>query len=182
MKRLLLTSMVILLTASVASAQVGSVGLFSDTGGASCNFVEVGGLLEQIFAVHVETGGATACEWAAPEPACYAGSFLSDGAIFGVTVGGSQTGVSIGYGMCLGAPIHCLTLNIFNVVGATTPPCCNWKVIAHPINGLNMVTCAPEIKMPMDPGGTVIINPDGSCMCDVAAHISTWGAIKDMYR
>ena len=181
MKKVLSLAFGLVLCASLAFAQVGSIGLFADTGGTVCNIVEGPvGVPTTIFAVHVLTGGAIASEWAAPVPACYGGTYMNDTAVFGVTIGNSQTGVEIGYGMCLVGPIHVLTLNLQNQ--ANTPACCLWRVVPHPVNGLNMVTCPPQsLRMPAT-GGAAIFNPDSSCQCDVATRESTWGAIKNMYN
>ncbi|MEJ2720563.1 MAG: hypothetical protein P8181_05410, partial [bacterium] len=69
--------------------------------------------------VHTATPGAIACQFSAPLPECFVGSYVSDTSVFPVTIGNSQLFVSIGYCVCLAAPIHVLTINL--LVEGSTP-------------------------------------------------------------
>jgi hypothetical protein len=31
-------------------------------------------------------------------------------------------------------------------------------------------------------GGDIVVNPDGSCMCDIPVESTTWGKIKELYK
>ena len=182
MKKTLLFTLVLMLSASMAFAQGGSIGVFSDTGGASCNLTDAAAGLLSFYVVHVLTPGATAAQFMAPMPACMVGaSYLSDTGIFPVTIGNSQGGVAIGYGACLAAPIHVLTINYFG--GGTTTPCCYYGVFPDPnvaSGEIEVVDCAENLLFAT--GGVGIINPDGTCQCDVPVQDTTWGQIKSMFE
>lgn len=181
MKKALLLTLVLMLAASMAFAQGGSIGVFSDAAGSSCNLTDAAPGLLSFYVVHVLTPGATASQFAAPMPSCMLGAtFLSDTAIFPVTIGGSQGGVAIGYGACLAAPIHCLTINFFG--GGATLPCCYYSVIADPnvpSGNIEVVDCTETLVYAT--GGVGIINPNGTCQCDVPAQDTTWGKVKSIF-
>ena len=83
--------------------------------------------------------------------------FLSDSSPFGVYVGANAfSGKAVGYGICLGSPIHAATLAYFCQL--LTPPCCLQTVIPHTITGfLQSVDCAATLVP--STGGTAIWNP-----------------------
>ena len=181
MKKALLLTLVLMVSATKAFAQGGSVGMFADMGGTDCNLTDAAPGLASYFAVHVYHAGATACQFSAPMPACMIGAtYLSDTAVFGVTIGNSQTGVAIGYGTCQGAPTHVLTINYF--AGGATTACCRYPVLPDPnvVSGLiEVVDCTNALISAT--GGMGIINPDQTCFCDVPVEDSTWGQVKALY-
>ncbi|UCH84511.1 MAG: hypothetical protein JSW50_02120 [Candidatus Latescibacterota bacterium] len=180
MKKALLLTLVLVVSASMAFAQAGSVGLFADPGGVNCNVTDIPGLLP-IFAVHVYHAGATACQFSAPVPACMiAAIWLSDTAVFPVTVGNSQTGVAIGYGLCQGAPTHVLTINVF--AQGLSAPCCVYPVLPDPnvpSGQVEVVDCNNSLLQAT--GGVAIINSTPNCNCDVPTEDTTWGKVKSLY-
>ena len=98
MKKTLLITCVLMLSASMAFAQAGRIGIFGDATGAteSCGVTDAAAGLLPVYVVHTETAGATACQFAAPMPDCFTASgatFLSDSPQFPVAIGGSQTGI-----------------------------------------------------------------------------------------
>ena len=114
MKKLLLTIIVLACSANLAFAQNGSVGLFSVNDGTNCEYFDVAPGLASIYAVWVGHGGGTAIQFRAVMPACFtAAVWLSDTAIWPVTIGPSQVGVAVGFGQCVPAPVHVLTINVF---------------------------------------------------------------------
>jgi hypothetical protein len=178
MKRVVFLTVAALMAASLVFAQGGSIGLFADPAGTNCNLADNIPGMVIYYAVHVNTIAATACEFAAPVPSCLKALFLSDAAVYPVTVGNSQAGVSIGYGMCLGAPITVLKLQFF--AQAMTGPCCYYPVLPHPINGGPwMVDCA-NTQLPAT-GGKGIVNANLTCQCNVPAEDTTWGQVKSLY-
>jgi hypothetical protein len=189
MRNVLLLMLVLMLTASLAFAQTNRVGLFgvSDpTTDADCNIADVSGLLP-VYAVHLQDGpgGPTmiASQFKSEIPGCFTGTWLSDTAIYPVTVGNSQVGVAIGYGVCIATPIHVLTINLF--ASGTTPPCCIWPVEGDPNipSGLvEFVNCDNDLLTGVGQSG--IINADGTCPCAdiVATDDATWGKIKALYH
>jgi len=180
MKKALLISLVLVFGAGMAFAQGGSIGIFADPAGLNCNLGDVAGLT-QYYIVHVNSAGATACQFSAPKPACFTATYLADTGIFAVTVGSSQTGVSIGYGMCRQSPLHVLTLSYFT--NGMTPSCCYYPVLEHPTAtppGLLVVNCAEQL-IPAT-GGKGIIKSGAGCNCNVPVEETTWGQVKSLYN
>jgi hypothetical protein len=123
--------------------------------------------------------GMTASQFAAPKPECFQASFLSDTAVFPVTIGNSQTGVAVGYGACLIGPIHVLTLNFF--AQGLTADCCFYATVPHPgvpSGRIEAVNCDSEIVYLN--GGLGVINPDPR-QCTNAVVPTTWGKIKSVF-
>ena len=181
MKKTLSLTLVLMLSASMAFAQAGSIGIFSDPGGSSCNLLDTAPGLLNLYVVHALTPAATASQWAAPQPACMVGaSYLSDTGIFPVTIGNSQTGVAVGYGACLSSPIHCLTINFFG--SGLSQACCYYGVVPDPSlpsGDIEVVDCDKNLLVATGGGG--ILNPDATCQCDVPAQDTTWGKVKSIF-
>ena len=180
MKKALLLTLVLTVCASMAFAQAGSVGLFADVAGTDCNLSDAAPGLCAYYAVHVYHAGAIACQFSAPVPSCFLGTWLSDTAVYPVTVGGSPTGVAIGYGACQAAPTHVLTINMF--CQGLTAPCCLYQVVEDPnvpSGQVEVVDCANNLLF--GTGGAAIINADPTCNCDVPTNESTWGKVKSLY-
>jgi hypothetical protein len=134
-----------------------------------------------ILLVDIPDVGATACQFSAPKPECFGGSYISDTNIFPVTLGDSQTGVSIGFGQCLQVPIHVLTVNYFG--DGTTDECCFYWIYPHPAGTsgeIEMVNCNQQILY--GSSGAAIINPnDVDCMGSNPVEPTTWGRVKSLY-
>ena len=115
-----------------------------------------------------------------PVPGCYTGLYLADQQQFPVTVGNSQTGVSVGYGACLGEPINVIGVQLFN--SGTTPPCCQWDVLPDPnlpSGNIEVVDCGGGLVTANGKPG--FINGDANCPCTVATEDATWGQVKQIY-
>jgi len=180
MKKVLLLTIASMLFASMAFAQGGTIGLYGDNQGTSCQLLDNAMGLKSYYVVHMNTAGASACEFAAPKPACLTAQFLSDASVFPVTVGGSQTGVSIGYGVCKVAPIHVYTINFFAM--GTTPACCLYPVTPHPVTGGPwMVDCANnQLLAGMN---IAVVNGNLTCTCEIVpTEDTTWGGVKALYE
>jgi len=180
MKKALLLTLVLVCSATVAFGQAGTIGLYADPAGADCHIPDVVAGLGTVYVVHTNTAGATASQFAAPLPSCYIGVYLSDTAIFPVTIGSSQTGVAIGYGACYGSPIDILHISLFNQ--ALTGPCCAWSVVPDPnvVSGqIEVVDCVNALLF--GNGFTSYINGNDNCPCTVATEETTWGAVKSIY-
>jgi hypothetical protein len=184
MKKALILTIVMLCTASVAFAQLGSVGTYADPAGADCNVVDDSQGLLGIWIVHTMTT-STAVQYSAPQPACFAtASFLSDTNQFPVTVGGSQAGVAIGYGACLNGPIATLLMNYFAT--GLTGLCCEYPVLPDPnvpSGTIEVVDCAGAVQQ----GATGLVNTingDATCNCDapLPTEDTTWGGVKELFR
>ena len=182
MKKTLLFTLVLMLSASMAFAQGGSIGVFADAAGTSCNLIDGAVGLLSFYVVHTLTPGASASQFYAPMPACMvAATYLSDGSVFAVTIGNSQDGVAIGYGACLVAPIHVLTINFFG--GGATTPCCYYGVFPDPLvasGQIEVVDCAENLLFAT--GGIGIVNGDATCLCNnVPTRDTTWGQVKALF-
>jgi len=181
MKRAMIIACCLVFGASMAFAQAGSIGIFSDAGATSCNFVDTGGLV-QVYISHVNTTGATASQFKLDAPATW--THLGDTWNFAVIIGTSIAGVSIGYENCLVGPI---ALGVVNFFGGAVAPCTMMSIVADPsvTSGLiEAVDCAPPPgpnKM-FPTGGAGRINSDQTCNCNVPVQDTTWGGIKALYE
>jgi len=157
----------------------GHIGVYADTRGTNCNLIDTPGL-KTFHVVHINVATATACQFATPMPSCMTGAtWLSDTAVFPVTVGNSQDGVSVGYGECLFGPIHVLSTNYF--MPGTIHTCCEFPVVQHPDRTLvEAVDCTSNLVAAIGATSQVAT---GACGCGtVAVHETTWGRVKAMYK
>lgn len=185
MKKVLLLTVILMLSASMAFAQAGRLGIFANPSGAveSCAIADAAPGLLSIYVVHIGTAGATASQFLAPMPACMTSTYLSDTAVFPVTIGSSQDGVAIGYGACLGEPIHCLTINVF--ASGTTPACCVYEIGGDPntASGLiEVVDCDENLITAIGQSGVINANASCACVDIVPAQASSWGKIKSLFN
>ena len=168
--------------AGAARPQAGAIGLFRDPTGTVCSFEDKSPGIVPFYVVHIGTGGSTACQYSAPKPDCLAATFLSDTNVFPVTIGGSQNGVSIGYGTCRTGTIHVQTIGYF--MQGLTQPCCRYYVMADPnaeSGEIDTVDCAETIVH----ATTIrtVINQTAGCPCgEPTAEESTWGQVKNLYE
>jgi hypothetical protein len=188
MKKALLLSFALMLVASMAFGQtgLGSVGMFADPAGASCNLLDMAPMgVKTYFVVHVLTTGATGSQYRAVVPQCMKATgamYLSDTNMFGVTIGNSQTGVAVAYPSCLVGPIHTQTISVFAM--GTTPACCRWYVDGDPNTGSSvpLIADCAYLVWPGPMGGQGIINSNPTCNCDVPNEDTTWGQVKALYE
>jgi len=181
MKIVLLLFLIVAISAGAALAQAGFIGLFSDLQGIDCDLFDNAPGLCTYYVFHQATPGAIASQFSAPMPGCMAALYLSDTAVFPVTIGNSQIGVAIGYGVCLAAPIHILSINLF--CQGLTPTCCPYPVLpdpAVPSGQIEVVDCSNNLLVAS--GSQAMVNPDHSCCCFcTAVEKSTWGKVKSLY-
>jgi hypothetical protein len=186
LKKKVLHALVIVAGASLATAQTGGgIGIYSDTMGMDCNLWDNVAGLCSYYLVHVAIPGsinaATACQFSAPAPACLLAQWLSDTAIFPVTIGGSQTGVAVGYGSCLALPLHVLTMNFF--CQALTGPCCQYDVLPDPALASGQIEVSDcNFVIQFGVGMCAVVNPDASCPCwATPVEETTWGKVKSLF-
>ena len=159
----------------------GVVGVFADAAGGNCLIADITGLIT-MYVVHTYTPGATALQFSAPLTSCMAGvTFLADTPVYPVTIGNSQTGIAIGYGACLAAPIHVLTISAF---GTGISPCCPYEVLpdpSEPSGQIVAVDCANNLTVAV--GATTAVAAAGvECYCgQIKVEQTTWGKVKAMY-
>ena len=190
MRTVLLMCFIVLVSVGVASAQIpGSVGVFSEATGASCELADVAGVAN-VYVLHKWTDGATASEFQVNLPACMV--WLADNSPFTLKSGNFKDGTSIPYQTCLdtqGGPIS-LGFMIFSLTGAC-PPCTYMTVAENPFSlpaplpgEVYVVDCTPgDPQLLKATGGEMIINPvTGTCECDVPVEDTTWGQVKALFE
>lgn len=151
MRRILIVLGVMLtsfLFATLVYGQAGTIGIFSDVSGSDPTIEDRHPGIIKLYVVHMNTDGATACQFRARKPWCFDAEFLGDTNVFPCTIGNSQDFVAIGYGECLSGPIHVLTMNFFSQ-GRSEPSCeysiqpwSGWQFVWEDPAGLvQMVDC-----------------------------------------
>lgn len=182
MKNVLILTVVLLFGASLAFAQAGSIGIYSDETGTSCNLTAIPGLAFYYF-LHVNTTGARVSEWAAPVPACFAATYLGYYAEDGWTVlGNPETGVSIAYaGDCFTGTFVILKA-LYSVTGSA-PTCCHWTVGPNVRLGRSQIEGSDcDFHLIYPAAGKGIINATPTCPCGaVPTEQTTWGGVKALY-
>lgn len=185
MKRLILLPCVLLLCAGPALAQQGTIGLYQDTGGSFCELNAVPGTTLNVFVVHIATVGAKAVQFKVIQEAGASLLWLADAPLVGIIIGDTQTGAAVAFGSCRVGPNAFLRIDYF--VGSPQPSCSRLRVVPDPLActpGLLAVDCAPIPLTAAQPvnGGTLVINPDASCPCNVVpTEESSWGQIKSLF-
>lgn len=180
MKRALLLTVCMMFAASLAFGQAGNIGVFADTGGLSCDLSNAAGFI-QVQVVHVNSPGATACQFSV----AIHGTPLT---LFGVTsayntIGAPATGIAVAYGACLVSPIHALTVTY----GGVSAPCEYIAIEADPSAdppGIYVTDCATPVPnlLTVATGGIGYLNNNGNCPCNVPAEDTSWGQIKALYQ
>ena len=180
MTKTLLLTLLLILGATMAHAGAGSIGVFADPAGMSCNLPDPGPQMTSYYVVHVFTTGAAAVQYSAPKPACSTALWLADENMFPVTIGTSQDGVAVGYGSCQVGTIHVQTINY--MTDGLTPDCCDYPLLPWPYDGMIRATdCNHEYWIPDPTGGRGIIKAGPACNCDVPVEQTTWGNVKALY-
>lgn len=156
--------------------------LSADPQGYQCAITEPVGGLMTAYVVHANTSGSTASSFSAPAPSCLTGSvYLADQSQFSVVIGNSQTGVSVGYGGCLGGNIVVLSMLFFAQGG--TAPCCVYDILPHPSGNtgqIESVDCGSNLRTIFASVG--VINEEPQCYCGlVKVEETSWGRLKSLY-
>lgn len=188
MKKFVLTVLAIAVMAAPAAAQVGDISTYADAAGTSCNVADATGpfVFKDVFLLHKHTGGATAAQFkvnlTGGSTMVFSSQTIPDGML---NLGNANDDISIAYGGCVQGDF--LILTVTYLAFGTSPACS--RIVLEPaatsaIPGeIAAVDCATPSGNLFVPGnGQAIINPDGTCQCDVAAHTTTWGGIKALYR
>ncbi|UCG50933.1 MAG: hypothetical protein JSW58_12125 [Candidatus Latescibacterota bacterium] len=189
MKRFLLLALAlaVLHIPAMAFGQGGTIAVFADPIGEDCHPRDVAPGILQVYVVHTNTEGVTASQFMVRTgdgfEGVYLGEYLADPN--DVAIGDAFAGVQMGYGECLSAPIHLITMSFY--VTGSSPECCYFEVVEYPRSdppGINAVDC--DMNLVDAEGGTTFVNPDGNCVCDVPGgptpvELTTWSRVKAMY-
>jgi hypothetical protein len=120
------------------------------------------------------------CQFSAPRPACFAAAWLGDTPAFPVTIGNSQSGVSIGFGACRTPPVLALTITYYGF--GATPPDCIYLTLPNPNNPSGLIQFADCNFEAVDvPGGGNYINPPEADCWTIATESKTWGGVKSLF-
>jgi len=182
MKKVLLLTVIMVFSASMASAQLGQLGVYADPMGTDCNIVDDAAGLLKIWVVHTLGNQIAGSEFWAPAPSCMVGaSYLSDGDQAGAAVGDTQTGLSIGSGTSSDSPVAAVSMSFF--AAGLSDPCCQYPILPHPITGvITFNDCVPN-DLPGQAGPPATLNGDDTvCPCAVPTEESTWGAVKSLFN
>jgi hypothetical protein len=182
MKRVVLIAVALMLAGTVASyAQQGSIQVFSNSSGTSCDFLDLGDAsVVRVYIFHMYTTGSGASQWQLNVPADW--EFIGDTKYFTLVIGTSVDGCAVSYGGCNYGNLLLIRASFFGSLAIDgTPPCTLITIGAAPGQpGVRSVDCADNSYV--IPGGAGIVNSDGTCDCDVPVSESTWGAIKAQYN
>jgi hypothetical protein len=178
--------------ASRASAQYGSLGVYADPGAThapSPCLLDDQPTIRSYYIVHEAIwDGAVACQFSAPKPDCFTGTYLSDTVVwYEGTYGNSQTGVIVAYGICARPIVHVLTMNF--LCYGTTPACCCYPVRPDPAETskkILVLDCWDNIRTVSSNTNVINWNPacsEGCWICpySVPTQTTTWGEIKALY-
>lgn len=189
MKRIVLLSIIALVMAAAVYAQdFGSIMVFADDQMSSCNMTVTGAgqITVHIFVANGITP-SNGCFYQLVEGGGFSGVFGSDApqGAWPVVLGNSRDGVTVGYGTCVDPPIYVFQTTYF--VTSVPPPCAYLRVERHPdlpqFTLPGVLDCSDPFPLEYEvPGGQLTFNPDGTCLCDVPNHPSTWGKIKAIYE
>ena len=158
-----------------------TIGIYADPYGSSCSISASFGVT-YVYVIH-ETNGAVASEFIAPKPACWTeATWIGDQNPFGPCVGcgDSQTGITLGYGVCSSGAVPVLAIGYF-VLGPSGV-CCPYPVLPRP-EASEILVADCDFNMATATGWVGMINGNASCPCPypVPVEETTWGQVKALY-
>lgn len=183
MKKLLLISLALVLCASTAFGQAGTIGIFVDNPGfVQCTFVDAAPALVPVYVVHHITPGATASQWKVMAMAGWNCIYTGEIVIQPVSIGNTQAGISVSYGGCKPAPIHLVTINYF--CQGLNPTCAYLEVVPDPAapTGLIEVVSCSFVKLIGTGGRLYANNVNHQCDCYDPVRNTSWGGVKALYQ
>lgn len=186
MKKFVLTILAIMVAASPAFAQFGDISAYSDEAGTSCSIADAGAGIRDVFLLLKHTSGATALKFVLQQGTGGTLSYVSDAVVAGfLSIGNSQSGIEVAFPTCQVGDVYFMKVTYF---GAGTSAPCSYINVLEAADSPNpgeviIVDCTtPFGNVQNVARGQAIINPDGTCQCDVPVNERTWGSIKALYR
>lgn len=182
MKKVLLLTLAMMICASMAFAQAGGIGIYTDGAYTNCSLTAVAPGLYPVYVVHVLCPGATASQFKVVPGGGWDCTFTGEIIAVPVSIGSSLGGLSASYGGCRASNVLISTLNWFCM--GTTPACAYLEVApdpAAPSGNIEVVNCA-FVKL-FGVGSMMFANPGGGCSrpCGLPTQDSSWGQIKSIY-
>jgi hypothetical protein len=170
---------------SAAHAGSGMLGLYDDQAGTNCGISVVPVGIEQVFVVHSRFDQATAARFSAPKPACWANAIrVSDVTRWPISVGNSQTGVVVPYGVCETSTVFVMIIQ-YVVLAPPLQACCPYPVLPDPAASSGQIEIADcEDNVLFAAGAAAIVNPNTTCPCvspPVPVEATAWGRVKSLY-
>jgi hypothetical protein len=172
---------ILLALPAAALGQAGYIGLYADPAGTLCNVTDGGGGEVNVYVVHKATAGAAASQWKIISDNGFAMAYLGE-TWSTAAIGDTQSGVTTSYGACQASPILLCTVTYMSY--GVSASCSSLQVVPDPssVSGaIEVVDCSSNRITAS--GGTLIVNPDGSCPCGQASNVqeTDWGRIKAMF-
>lgn len=183
MKKVLLLTLGLLVFASAAFAQVGGIGLYTDTPGyVNCQLVDAGAALVPIYAVAKYNTGSTGGQWMLVLGGGWNCTYTGEIVHMPTSIGSTQAGISLGYGGCLTGDVLLVTINWF--CSGLSPACAFLEVVPDPATSsdtIELVDCSFSL-VENCPGSKLYVNNDGTCdVCGLPSQQTSWGKIKTLY-
>lgn len=193
MKRMLLLSVLLIVTTSEPMAQSGSIELSSSYYRHWCCYLNdnVPGIVK-VYAHHAWSPGASGAKF---RIYLYPGvnlTYLGEASPFTIVDGNPiYGGITIDYGACLATPVMILEIQFF--ASGLSVPCGLIQVgpSQDAASGeIEVLDCSEPPNVLYAPGGDMLVNPIGDCYCcgcecdqdPIPAEQSNWGRIKALYR
>jgi hypothetical protein len=177
MKQIALLALCLLAVAAPAFAinGVGDISIYADDQGNSCALLLPGGPPVDTYIVQkfLPGEGSTGCRFKVIIPN---GVFSSFSTTF-VPVGNYTGDLSIAYGVCIQT-----TTVIGKITFFTAAPTCGYVSIVAADNFANPIATDCLFGEYTVKTGQGIMNPDGTCVCQVANQPTSWGKVKALYR
>jgi hypothetical protein len=168
-------------SAAFVYGQGGVISVSSDPAGTSCNLTDKTAGICTYYVIHTETSGAGGVVFSAPIPTCFAVTWISDEPVFPVTLGDSQSGVTVAYGSCRSGPVHILTVKFF--CQGLTGACCAYWVLPDPrVESGKIEVSDCGLNLLYATGGKAVVNGTTECPCQQASEASSWGRVKSLYE
>ena len=159
---LLAFASVLALVVNDAFAQT-SIGLYTQPSGSTCSFTGDTPGLFTAYVVVRPVNGVSAVQFKVPLPGCLGSTFVSEVTPPGMlSIGDSQTGISVALSNCSMSPISVLELTYLR--SGSTTPCCELTIEPDPAAGHLAASDCTFQEVPMV-AITSHFNADASCAC-----------------
>ena len=124
-------------TTLVTSTADLKLGLYADAPGTSCSLADPSPGMRTVYVVLNGPDTYTGARFKATKPGCFNATWLFDTTPY-VTIGDSQSDMSVAFGTCMEGPINVMSITYQSV--GNTPGCCQYALEAAPVVGTLVVT------------------------------------------
>jgi hypothetical protein len=151
----------LLVSSSGAVAQQAEIGIYNDENRSSCSLSDAGSGLITAYVVVNSSDGVTGVRFSIPKPDCFNAVWVGESSDY-VTIGNSQSDISIATGTCVQGPTHLLTIMYQKT--SPTATCCEMQVnAAQGQSGIQFTDCI-FVEHPLAPK-SAFINGNETCAC-----------------